>query len=313
MRELLGALAAAPGRPRPFPEIEDELGWPRRRIASVLGGVARLRHMEFGGRRPYRFHDERQAASGRWELWMDAEQARAVRAAERPSTPRHTRPRSVSAAAVPSCVERVWDYPRPPAVVPCERRVRVELGGVLLADSARALRVLETSHPPTVYVPPEDVRGDLLAASGEPGAACEFKGLARYVDATVAGRRVPVSAGATPAPAPGYEALRDHVAFYPGASTPPGSATSACRRRPATSTAAGSPRTSSAPSRGRRARSAGRDRRRPRAGRDQPPPAISSKMRVTTIGSTGSVSAAPIERASGQPARSMRAPAAAAS
>ena len=82
MRELLGALAAAPGRPRPFPEIEDELGWPRRRIASVLGGVARLRRLEFGGRRPYRFHDERQAASGRWELWMDAEQARAVRAAE---------------------------------------------------------------------------------------------------------------------------------------------------------------------------------------------------------------------------------------
>src|SRR3954462_10890843 len=78
MRELLDGLAAAPGRPRPFPEIEDEIGWPRRRIASVLGGVARLRQTEFGGRRPYHFHDERQAASGRWEMWMDAEQARAV-------------------------------------------------------------------------------------------------------------------------------------------------------------------------------------------------------------------------------------------
>jgi hypothetical protein len=82
MRELLGALAAAPGRPRPFPEIEDAMGWPRRRIASVLGGVARLRHTEFGGRRPYRLRDEQQAASGRWELWMDAAQARAVRAAQ---------------------------------------------------------------------------------------------------------------------------------------------------------------------------------------------------------------------------------------
>ena len=100
--------------------------------------------------------------------------------------------------------------------MPCERRVRVELGGVLLADSARALRVLETSHPPTVYVPPEDVRGDLLAASGEPGAVCEFKGLARYVDATVAGRRVPQVGWRYARPAPGYEALRDHVAFYPG-------------------------------------------------------------------------------------------------
>jgi hypothetical protein len=83
MRELLDALADEPDRPRAFPEIEDAIGWPRRRIASVLGGVSRLRHTEFGGRRPYRFQDERQSASGRWEMWMDAAQARAVRAARR--------------------------------------------------------------------------------------------------------------------------------------------------------------------------------------------------------------------------------------
>ena len=81
MRALLEELARAPDRPRPFPEVEDALGWPHRRIASVLGGVGRVRILEFGGRRPYRFYDERQSASGRWELWMDAEQARAVRAA----------------------------------------------------------------------------------------------------------------------------------------------------------------------------------------------------------------------------------------
>jgi hypothetical protein len=52
MRELLDSLAAAPDRPRTFPQIEDSIGWPRRRIASVLGGVAHLRHTEFGGRRP---------------------------------------------------------------------------------------------------------------------------------------------------------------------------------------------------------------------------------------------------------------------
>jgi hypothetical protein len=80
MRELLDGLAAAPDRPRPFPEIEDAIGWPRRRIASVLGGVCQLRKMQFGGRRPYRFHAPRQAASNRWEIWMDANQARAVRA-----------------------------------------------------------------------------------------------------------------------------------------------------------------------------------------------------------------------------------------
>jgi hypothetical protein len=81
MRELLDALADAPDRPRPFPEIEDAMGWPRRRISSVLGGVSHLRHREFAGRRPYRFHDARRSASGRWEMWMDAAQARAVRAA----------------------------------------------------------------------------------------------------------------------------------------------------------------------------------------------------------------------------------------
>ena len=79
MRALLAQLAEAPDRPRPFPEIEDALGWPRRRIASVLGGVSHMRHMEFGGRRPYHFHDERQAASGRWEMWMDSGQARVFR------------------------------------------------------------------------------------------------------------------------------------------------------------------------------------------------------------------------------------------
>ena len=81
MRQLLDELAEAPDRPRPFPEIEEAIGWRRGRIASVLGGVSHLRHTEFAGRRPYRFHDERQAASGRWEMWMDAGQSRAVREA----------------------------------------------------------------------------------------------------------------------------------------------------------------------------------------------------------------------------------------
>ncbi len=83
MRELLDGLAALPDRPRPFPEIEDAIAWPRRRIASVLGGVFHLRQTEFGGRRPYRFLDEHSSRSGRWEMWMDAEQAAAIRTARR--------------------------------------------------------------------------------------------------------------------------------------------------------------------------------------------------------------------------------------
>jgi len=81
MRQLLDALAAEPDHPRTFAVIEDALGWPRRRIACVLGGVWHLRTTEFGGRRPYRFLDDRESGSGRWEIWMDGIQARAVRAA----------------------------------------------------------------------------------------------------------------------------------------------------------------------------------------------------------------------------------------
>jgi hypothetical protein len=86
MRQLLDELARAPDHPRTFPEIEDAIGWPRRRIASVLGGVWHLRQTEFGGRRPYRFLSEHRSCSGRWEMWMDAGQARAARLAASPGS-----------------------------------------------------------------------------------------------------------------------------------------------------------------------------------------------------------------------------------
>ncbi len=113
-------------------------------------------------------------------------------------------------------MERVWDYPRPPALVPCERRVRVELAGEVIADSTRALRVLETSHPPTIYVPAADVRADLLGPGRAGPTWCEFKGTARYLDAIVGARRREAVGWTYPDPSPAYAALRDHVAFYPG-------------------------------------------------------------------------------------------------
>jgi hypothetical protein len=79
MGTLLDELARTPGVTRTFPEVEAALGWPPRRIASVLGGVSHLRHTEFGGRRPYRFLGDRESDSGRWEIWMDAAQAAALR------------------------------------------------------------------------------------------------------------------------------------------------------------------------------------------------------------------------------------------
>jgi hypothetical protein len=82
MGALLDELATTPDRPRTFPEVEDALGWPQRRLASVLGGVSHMRHAEFGGRRPYRFYGDRVSASRRWEIWVDAGQAAAIIAAD---------------------------------------------------------------------------------------------------------------------------------------------------------------------------------------------------------------------------------------
>lgn len=111
-------------------------------------------------------------------------------------------------------MEEVWEYPRPPALEPCPRRVRIELGGVVVANSVAALRVLETSHPPTIYVPPGDiVPGALRPAAGS--SFCEWKGSARYYD-VAGGERVEARAAwAYAAPVARYAALRDHVAFYP--------------------------------------------------------------------------------------------------
>ncbi len=113
-------------------------------------------------------------------------------------------------------MENVWDYPRPPALVPCERRVRVVAGGATVADSTRALRVLETSHPPTVYVPPEDV--DMAALRSAAGSSlCEWKGRAAYFDVVGGdGGVAERAAWSYPAPAPAFAALAGHVAFYPG-------------------------------------------------------------------------------------------------
>jgi uncharacterized protein (DUF427 family) len=110
----------------------------------------------------------------------------------------------------------VWDYPRPPALVRCERRVRIEFGGVLIADSVAAFKVLETSHPPTIYVPPQDVDSRHVVASTHRSTLCEWKGFATYFDVRAGGRDEPAAAWAYPEPTEAFAPLRDHVAFYPG-------------------------------------------------------------------------------------------------
>lgn len=112
-------------------------------------------------------------------------------------------------------VESVWDYPRPPRVEPCPHEVRVEHAGVIVASSSDALRVLETSHPPGIYIPPEAVDPALLRPSRST-SWCEFKGRASYVDLVVGDTVVPDAAWVYQSPSPGFEDIRDHLSFYPG-------------------------------------------------------------------------------------------------
>lgn len=102
--------------------------------------------------------------------------------------------------------ESVWDYPRPPRIEPTSRRIRVVYGGETIVDTTRALRVLETTHPPVYYVPIADVRAGVLTSAPRE-TFCEFKGSARYF-----------TVGTEENAAWTYDdgPLEDHVAFYAG-------------------------------------------------------------------------------------------------
>ncbi len=109
--------------------------------------------------------------------------------------------------------ESVWDYPRPPRLEPTTKHIRVVLNGVTVAETRRAWRVLETSHPPVYYIPPQDIRADCL----KPGAGrsfCEWKGEAGYYTLEVDGRRAENVGWNYPNPTPAFAPIRDHVAFY---------------------------------------------------------------------------------------------------
>lgn len=108
--------------------------------------------------------------------------------------------------------ESVWDYPRPPALVPSTRHVLVKAGDTLLADTILAMRVLETASPPTYYIPVEDVNMGALAMV--PGSSfCEWKGAARYWGLAGGGDAI---AWSYPEPSERFREIRDALAFYPG-------------------------------------------------------------------------------------------------
>lgn len=130
---------------------------------------------------------------------------------------------SPPAGVVPESVgpgqESVWDYPRPPAVREVSHRIRVVHGGETVADTRRALAIVETAGAPVYYVPPDDIRMEFLDEQGGL-SVCEWKGAAIYYDLVVGAHRVPQAAFAYPDPltdlGQGYERVAGWVGFYAG-------------------------------------------------------------------------------------------------
>jgi uncharacterized protein (DUF427 family) len=111
--------------------------------------------------------------------------------------------------------ERVADYPRPPALVVSEQLIEVRALGQLLAQTRRSLRVLETFHPPTYYLPPEAMRLEWLEPAGG-RSFCEWKGLASYFSVVVGDQRLERAVWSYANPTPAFAALAGWFALYPG-------------------------------------------------------------------------------------------------
>lgn len=110
--------------------------------------------------------------------------------------------------------ESVWDYPRPARWEDTPKHLKVVLNGIVLAETQRGKRVLETSHPPVYYFPPEDTNADALIATPYK-TGCEWKGWCAYYDIAVGDKRVPRGAWAYFDPTPNFLALQGYYAFYP--------------------------------------------------------------------------------------------------
>lgn len=105
----------------------------------------------------------------------------------------------------------MWDYPRPPRLEVFDGRITVELGGQVIASTDRGWRVLETSHPPTYYLPPESFADGVLRNA--PGSSwCEWKGQARYYDLVSATTVAPKAGWTYPSPTRGFEPIAGAVA-----------------------------------------------------------------------------------------------------
>lgn len=109
--------------------------------------------------------------------------------------------------------ENVWEYPRPAVCEPFAGRLTVKHDGVIIAETTQAYRVLETSHPPAYYFPPQDVAPGVLK-KGKGKTFCEWKGSASYFDLHVNQKITETVAWTYPSPTPEFEPIKDYISFY---------------------------------------------------------------------------------------------------
>ena len=110
--------------------------------------------------------------------------------------------------------ESVWDYPRPPKLESTNKHLKIIFGGEVIAETNRAFRVLETSHPPVYYFPPADVGMEFLTQNGG-SSFCEWKGAAVYYDLKFGERFIKNAAWFYSNPAENFAAIKNYLAFYP--------------------------------------------------------------------------------------------------
>lgn len=111
--------------------------------------------------------------------------------------------------------ESVWDYPRPPRLEISGKHIQIVFNNVIIADTNKAYRVLETSHPPVYYLPPWDVKFEYLKSTSQT-SFCEWKGWAKYYTLIVGDKEAINVAWYYPEPTSDFAAIKDYIAFYPG-------------------------------------------------------------------------------------------------
>ena len=109
--------------------------------------------------------------------------------------------------------ESVWDYPRPPRIENFSKHIEVMFNGVIIAETNRAKRVMETSHPPVYYIPPEDVKMEYFSPA-ENKTFCEWKGEASYYHLTIGDKQARYACWNYPNPITAFAELKNYIAFY---------------------------------------------------------------------------------------------------